>query len=215
MKHPRLNDLEKRNRLIRKLFPDDGGGFKGEPDWEQNVALLDSLDRPALWQAAEAAGVDPGRVFCQPKRFAGMSVEQVVEELRRDGAVTDYRPPSADVHEFFDGNGCPYSIAANRDLERLPLALFRETLLSIAARPDVRAVRLPINDCPVPDVEADFDEWPNTDRALIWTTADVDTVRGWVAALKPDEVFEMPADQLPREAPRPGPGERVIAAWWD
>lgn len=116
--------------------------------------------------------------------------------------------PLLSVSEFFDGNDCIGSIGCNLAGQPSPdkfYCLFK----SIAARPDVRDIRVAITMFDDPD-------WPFSDTVFVMTSATNDEVKSWFPdELAPDVVEE--ANPLntrfePYEVPA---GVRAVACWWD
>ena len=213
-----MNNVRKRNRLIRRLFPDGDDGYFASPQWEQDAKVLDPINRGELQKAMDAAGVPlekQDRWVYRPLEFAGLDVAGIVAKCAAWPDAAPRPDPTLGVLEFFDGNGDETSIAANRDPSTSPLSLFRETLSALAARPDVAEVRLIIGDCPNPEARADRDQWLHSDTAVVQTAAGVEDVAGWVASLRPDEVFEREADHAGALGLARRPGHRIVRVWWD
>jgi len=112
------------------------------------------------------------------------------------------------IEEFFDGNEHVGSIGCNLESGPAP-SRFHQMFTRIAARPDVKDIRIQITMFDDPD-------WPFSDTVYIMTSATREEVASWLDEdLKPDEVAE---GFTPGQAYEPytvPSGARVICCWWD
>jgi hypothetical protein len=131
--------------------------------------------------------------------------------LARIGDINDVtRPrPLVTVEEFFDGNDDPASIGYNLPGPAGPQE-FHRLLAGIAARPGVSDVRIEVKDLEDPD------GWPSADTIWIFTTASLDTVRGWFPDhLSADEWSTADVGEHDVEPYSPPPGVRAVIAFYD
>jgi hypothetical protein len=137
-------------------------------------------------------------------------LERVTKRVTRNGHPdTRGTPiPLLTIDEFFEGNDCIGSIGCNLDGQPSP-DRFYSLFKTIAARPDVRDIRVQIT-------MFDNPEWPFSDTVFVMTSATDDDVRSWFPEeLLPDEIGEaIPFDSRfePYEIPS---GARAIFCWWD
>lgn len=132
--------------------------------------------------------------------------------LARCGDLADRsRPrPLVTLAEFFEGNNDWGSIGYNLSSGVAPGEWYN-LLKAVAARPDVHDVRIEVKDLEDPD------GWPATDTVWIITSADADTVRGWLPEnLCPDDVLHGLQDPSnPREPLSIPPGTQAFGLWYD
>jgi hypothetical protein len=138
-------------------------------------------------------------------------LERITERVSRHGDVNDFNTPRplVTLAEFFEGNEVDGSIGCN--LNPTPTAAeFYQLLKVIAARPDVREVRVQITMFDNPD------EWPFSDTAWVITSASPEEVATWFdEAVRPDECsagWPEGAALEPCEVP---PGMNPVMCWWD
>jgi hypothetical protein len=94
----------------------------------------------------------------------------------------DVPRPLLSIAEFFEGNSAVGSIGCN--LPNATPSQFYEALAAIAARPDVKDIRVRITDFDVPS-------WPFADTVFIMTTAQPQDVAAWFPKeIAPDEAWE-------------------------
>jgi len=116
--------------------------------------------------------------------------------------------PLLTIEEFFEGNEHVGSIGCNLESEPAP-SRFYEMFKRIAARPDVKDIRIQIT-------MFDDPEWPFSDTVYIMTTSAPEEVAGWIDEdLKPDEVGEGFVSGQQYEPYTVPSGTRVVCCWWD
>ena len=146
-------------------------------------------------------------------RSATTITRQVKRRQRRIAAVQ-----TIDVVEFYDGNGDRQSIAprVGNEEDGPAFEAIRDTLVSIARRPRVRAVGVEAFELPDPDNPADDDVWIEAGRVFVWTTEPLDTVARWVRPLKPSGVGRANVRSVkPPTDERLPPGTRAYRIGWD
>ncbi len=119
-------------------------------------------------------------------------------------------PALVPADRFFDGNDDVASIGCN--LSKHPgIDRFREVLLGLARRPDVRSVQVVVS-----DRDPGEEYWPFSDVVLVAGTIPELELRKTLAVLKPDEVAPV-GDRDPGvdEDALAALGPRVLAAFWD
>ena len=142
--------------------------------------------------------------------IAGRGAETVDDVLNYRIAVS--------LEEFFDGNRCKHSIAANVQLARYDTAeSWYELLKQIRAREGVEDVVVGISMIE-PYEDGRVRIWPYSDTIWIYSELDRDTVASLVAPLEPDEVRDASLndpnwDLNPPFAARNG--VRPYWVWWD
>ncbi len=128
--------------------------------------------------------------------------------LKADLEAAD-EPALVPAERFFDGNDDAASIGCN--LAKHPgIERFREVLMGLLRRPDVRSVSLVISD---PDPGEEY--WPFTDLALVAGDIPDLELRRTLAPLKPDEVGPAEDGDFVPEAVLAGLGPRVLAVRWE
>ena len=112
------------------------------------------------------------------------------------------------IDEFFDGNDDLGSIGCNL-LPHPGVDAFRRVLTGLLGRPDVRAVYAQIS-----EFDPGEDCWPFTDTVLVAGTISVESLRGLVSSLQPDEVgLAGEFGDSPSISERHG--GPVLIIWWD
>jgi hypothetical protein len=183
-------DLDKRNRLIAKYAPPRTTGAEEN----ENVDDAEGIDIP--WSLNDLATNWPegiefnvGPLFQDPQRFARLSSREAARILLENASGVD-AALTVSIEDFFDGNTDAASIATN--LYGTPshpgLAVIRDTLMAIRARPEVTDVRIEILEWPNPLNPRDNDMWPAAEAVHIWTTAPLEQVEQWVDPLRPDGI---------------------------
>lgn len=118
-----------------------------------------------------------------------------------EGAICDARA-------FLDGNEDEGSIGCNLS-DHPGLDAFRAVVASLAARPDVSAVKAFINE------DMGDDEYPFVDTLFVCTAAPTKAIAAAFKPLSPDEVSET-NDHFGAERLPPAPsGHRWVSVWWD
>jgi hypothetical protein len=118
--------------------------------------------------------------------------------------------PLVTLAEFFEGNDDYGSIGYNLPDSPSPQEWY--TLLKeMAARSEVRDVRIAVNQLEVPE------EWPSTDTIWVITTASPEEVQSWLPEkLRPDDVIlgfkDWPGPYEKYDVPV---GYRAIGLWYD
>ena len=134
------------------------------------------------------------------------------DETKRDRLIArlsnEPEPQIVEIEAFFDGNDDLGSIGCNL-LPHPGIEAFRNALLRIAARPDVKGVYAQI-------FELDPGEgcWPFTDTILIVGDISSEDVQSELASLEPDEVRKGEEFGLPEEYTN-RLGGPILVAWWD
>ncbi|HJT97975.1 MAG TPA: hypothetical protein VJ696_06635 [Rhodanobacteraceae bacterium] len=139
------------------------------------------------------------------------ALQRITERVNRNGDPNDPATPRPllTVAEFFDGNTDTGSIGCNLWPNTPEPAVFRALFERIAARDDVRDVRIQITDFDGP-------EWPFTDTVYIMTSATQDDVASWFdESVRPDEFWEGFHPDCAYEPYVVPAGVRPIACWWD
>ncbi|HEX3652458.1 MAG TPA: hypothetical protein VHU18_06515 [Rhizomicrobium sp.] len=136
-------------------------------------------------------------------------VERITERVTRGGwpDADGARIPLLSIQEFFEDNQVVGSIGCNLEGPPSP-SRFYELFKQIAARPDVKDIRVQITMFDDPD-------WPFSDTVFVMTTADPEEVLSWFPEeLKPDEVeIGFRTDRYePYDLPK---GVQPIWCWWD
>jgi hypothetical protein len=138
-------------------------------------------------------------------------LERITERVNRLGDPNNPSSPRPllTLAEFFEGNNVVGSIGCNLLPTPTP-AQFHAVLSAIAARPEVRDVRVQVTMFDNPD------EWPFSDTVWVITSADAATVRSWFSeAMAPDEVGEGWVKGVTyEEYPLPA-GIKPISCFWD
>lgn len=135
---------------------------------------------------------------------------RITRRVTRNGHPDDPDTPRPllSLDEFFEGNEYVGSIGCNLEGEPAP-SVFYELFKRIAARPDVKDVRVKITAFDDPD-------WPFSDTVYVMTSASAEEVATWFDDdLRPDETWEgflADEDYEPYEVPV---GTRPVACWWD
>jgi hypothetical protein len=144
-----------------------------------------------------------------PERLAA-----IWKQMYEQGWTSEGCPPFpvVSLEDFFTGNHEEGSMAVNvAGMKGEPThAMFREVLSAIKLRPEVQDVLVALN--PASD-EEEF--WPGSEAVYILACAKEEQVREWVAAIKPDDVWEGYYGPPPLRAPTLQPGVRVWCIWWD
>lgn len=94
--------------------------------------------------------------------------------------------PVLTIAEFFDGNTDEGGSIGCNLTPTIPLATFRKTFETIAARSDVDAVWVVIAD------DNEGTEWPFSDEILIATAAQADWVAEWCTDISPTKWAALP-----------------------
>jgi hypothetical protein len=120
--------------------------------------------------------------------------------------------------EFFEGNTDEASIGVNLPREKhIGLEGFRRVLSDIRGRPDVQDVFIELTEIPDPDEAEDDGIWPTACVAFIVTSAALEEVEQWVAALHPRELREgwlvQPGVKTPLAPEDLRPGMRPVHVW--
>lgn len=168
------------------------------------LPLLVVLSRIRQWNAQIKASAQ--RHMTLPETMGGSPA--LVAYL--SGSVAEH--PQADcflcsIELFFEGNDDPASIAGNMP-GHPGLAVFRDCLMEIRAKPEVQDVLI----CLVDFAE---DEWPYTDTILVFTSASPEAVSEWVARIDPDAVDAGLRYSDSAGLPVCQPGMRPVYLWWD
>ena len=186
-----------------------GGGFYVYP--QPVIALWEQL------RQSTPLSIEP--LLQMAPLFVAKSAAYILEHLIRAGrAAADEPSATVDVEDFFDGNGDRSSIAPNIvNSDGGPsFELIRDTLLEIAARRDVAAVGVEIDELPNPDHRGDNDMWPSAGRVFIWTTAAARDVRQWVKPLRVDDIAKVSAKTVSPPDGKAVPGKiKVFEMMWD
>jgi hypothetical protein len=151
------------------------------------------------------------RTFTLVKGNGDIAMDSRQRLLERIGDINDFdRPrPLVTIEEFFDGNDDPASIGYNLPDPPMP-AEFAELLSSIARRDDVTDVRIEVKDLEIED------GWPSSDSIWIFTTAPLETVKGWFPErLAPDDWRDVTALPDTVESYEIPAGVRGVCAWYD
>jgi hypothetical protein len=138
-------------------------------------------------------------------------LERITERVNRLGDPNNPSSPRPllTLAEFFEGNNVVGSIGCNLLPTPTPTQ-FHAVLSAIAARPEVRDVRVQVTMFDNPD------EWPFSDTVWVITSADAATVRSWFSeAMAPDEVGEGWVQGVGYEDyPLPA-GTKPVSCCWD
>ncbi|MEI9989575.1 MAG: hypothetical protein WDM86_06020 [Rhizomicrobium sp.] len=137
-------------------------------------------------------------------------LERITARVNRLGDVNAPGTPLPllTIAEFFDGNDNVGSIGANLPGSPPP-SVFRALCEAIAARGDVKDLRVLVSQFDEPD-------WPFSDAIYVMTAAEPEEVLSWFPKeLAPDEVFIRPFDDDAFEPYDVPPGTRPIGCWWD
>jgi hypothetical protein len=95
------------------------------------------------------------------------------------------------IDDFFEGNTDEQCIAVNVLFgNAVGLAGIRRLLTDILDRPEVQDVFIELTEIPDPDEGLDEGIWPSAFAVFIVTSAPLDEVENWVAALHPRDVRE-------------------------
>jgi hypothetical protein len=117
-------------------------------------------------------------------------------------------PQIVPITRFFDGNDDLGSIGCNL-LHHPGINLFRDVLVGLLVRPDVRAVYAQIS-----ELDPGEDYWPLTDTVLVVGDISASDLITAVSELEPDEVaIAQDSDILPSifETYR----TPIVVIWWD
>lgn len=123
------------------------------------------------------------------------------------------------LEEFFEGNRCKHSIAANVDPSPPydTAESWYELLKQIRAREDVEDVVVEIS-MVEPYADGRVGTWPCSDTIWIYSELDRDTIASLVAPLEPDEVRDASVNDPPWDLKPPFAarnGMRPYWVWWD
>jgi hypothetical protein len=138
-------------------------------------------------------------------------LERITERVNRLGDPNNPSSPKPllTLAEFFEGNNVVGSIGCNLLPTPTP-AQFYAVLSAIAARPEVRDVRVQVTMFDNPD------EWPFSDTVWVVTSADAATVRSWFGeAMAPDEVGEGWVQGVGYEDYTLPAGTKPVSCCWD
>jgi len=138
-------------------------------------------------------------------------LERITDRVNRLGEANDPSVPRPllTLAEFFEGNDVVGSIGCNLIPTPTP-AEFYTVLSAIAARPEVRDVRVQVTMFDNPD------EWPFSDTVWVITSADTATVRAWFTeAMAPDEVQEGWVKGVAYEEYQLPAGTKPVCCFWD
>ena len=137
-------------------------------------------------------------------------LERVMARVKRVGDVNKPGTPCPllTIAEFFDGNDDPGSIGCNL-LASPPPSVMRAMFEKIAARSDVKDVRIAVTQIDEPD-------WPFSDTVFVMTAVEPEEVYSWFPdELAPDEVLVQPFDNFAFEPYEVPAGAKPILCWWD
>ena len=137
-------------------------------------------------------------------------LERITKRVSRNGDPNDPSTPRPllTLAEFFDGNDVVGSIGCNLSPTPTP-SEFRAILTAIAARPDVRDVRVQVTMFDDPD-------WPFSDTVWVFTSADAATVASWFEEpVAPDSVDEGWQEGVAYEECAVPTGTQPVSCWWD
>lgn len=126
-----------------------------------------------------------------------------------------YSSVAVSLEQFFDGNRCKSSIAAN--VEPSPqyhtIESWCSLLKEIRATPGVADVVVQIYMIePYEDGRLGF--WPYADTIWIYSSLDRDTIASLVAPLDPDEVRDASLDDPDWDATPPFPPQKGVRPYW-
>ena len=140
-----------------------------------------------------------------------MGLRTLLEKIRDQTLTSRHDRPVVTIEEFFDGNTDESSIGGA--LAPHPgIAAFRERLVALRARNDVKAVLIAITE------DRGDDLWPRTDTVYALTAATEESIFDDLAMLGPDSVKEHDPNVLPfalARLPMPEAWYRVLTIWWD
>jgi hypothetical protein len=124
------------------------------------------------------------------------------------GGIAPISMPLVGLEEYFQGADGEAGLLCNSSAEPdndTVLDVFR----SIRERPEVHDIRIAITQC-------DDGEWPFSDKVVVVTNADDETVMSWLPeGFEPDEVWEGYVDHLKSEVVAAPPGYRAVWLWYD
>ena len=139
------------------------------------------------------------------------ALQRITERVYRNGDPNEVATPRPllTIEEFFEGNTDAGSIGCNIYPEPPAPEQFYAFFQRIAARADVKDIRVRVTD-------VNEGEWPFADTVYVMTSASPNEVMSWFDdAMKPDETWEgFRADEAyePYVVPQ---GVRAVACWWD
>lgn len=110
------------------------------------------------------------------------------------------------LEEFFEGNDYEGSIGCNL-IPHPGIQVFYSTLKLIRDRADVLDVFIVVT-------ANDVEEWPFSDAIAVITKASAEDLMCWLAALEPDETYEV-TDRKTYEPVDVPEGFSLLGAWWD
>ncbi len=128
--------------------------------------------------------------------------------LKRELSSMD-EPQVLPIERFFDGNDDPASIGCN--LAKHPgVQAFQDILTGLRRQPGVEGVYAQI-------FEADPGEeyWPFADTVLVVGSLPANALRVALKTLKPDDVHEVDAEDVPEAITERHGESPVLAAWWE
>ncbi len=181
------------------------------------VADTSSLPRgDQAWNMAIALGLlTDGRYG----RHYGKSAAQLAQEFAGYNPETGTHRPRAltlSLKEFFDGNTDESSIDPNGANNDPPLSVFRETLESLQAQPEVKEVRILVHEWPEPDEPGDDDMWIAAESVYVWATnITADQIEELVEPLNSEGVGEIAKADIHSNGPPLEPADKVFCFTWD
>jgi hypothetical protein len=184
--------------------------------------------KPQVTRASAKEGsyepIPLSQLYVEPDRaedFDKQACERLIATIARAGvsSVADVHGICVSLEDFFIGNRCRHSIAANAIL---PPPYDRaeswyELLKTIQATPGVEDVFIQISMIE-PDHDGRVGMWPYSDTIWIYSTLGRDAVAALVAPLESDEVRDTssPDPGWVLKPPFPASGDaRAYWVWWD
>jgi hypothetical protein len=156
-----------------------------------------------------------------PADFDRESCEQLIRKMAESGAVTvdDVHNIPVGLEDFFDGNQCRYSIAANA--EPAPpydtASAWYEILKRIRDTDGVENVLVSISMIE-PYQGGRVGMWPYSDTIWIYSSLDRDAIASLLTPICPDEVRDASLNDANWELKPPmsaADGVRPYWVWWD
>ena len=203
---------------LRKLLtPSDRGD-------SHRQAPADDAARPNSVEQDEHTPFALDQLYVQPDDtddFDRDACQRLIATISKSGAtnVDDVYNIAVSLEDFFDGNRCKHSIAAN--VEPAPpydtADSWYELLKHIRAQDGVQDVVVGISMIE-PYEDGRVGIWPYSDTIWVYSSLDQETIASLVAPLEPDEVRDASLDDPDWDLTPPIPprdGVRPYWVWWD